>query len=211
MSTKFLSKIYHDPKDPGSLGGVQISKSFRYGIGCLKYPVAPLDTSCLSHLHRCSPPTYICGVFLYFRWARLTNCKVLLGLVWHVSLINNCRVAVGPNHGFLRNLRFNVGVSVPKTAHSKTVFVLLLDIGRRHAGWAVARGFIGVNQFLNDIYRAQCAAVRQIWPYPNLDSLIKSLHHCRIVFALTGKVLNTVAFHQGLEVRVEELFALDNL
>ena len=120
-------------------------------------------------------------------------------------------MAAGPHHGSLRNVRFKVGVSVPKMAHPETVLVLFLDIGRRHADGAVARVVVGVNQVLDDFYPAHGAAVRQICPYPGLDSPIKSLHHGRILFALTGKVLDTDAFHQGLEVRVEELLALVGL
>ena len=101
-----------------------------------------------------------------------------------------------------------MGVAVPKKVHPETVFVLLLNINRQHADGAVPRVFLGVNQVLDDIYPAHGAAVRQICPYPGLDSPIKSLHHGRLLFALTGKVLDTVAFHQGLEVRVEELLVL---
>ena len=96
-------------------------------------------------------------------------------------------------------------------AHSTTVLVYFLDIGRRHADEAVARVIVGVNQVLDDIYPAHGAAVRQICQYPNLNGLIESLHYCRLLFALTGKVLDTKAFHQGLEVRVGELFALVGL
>ena len=96
-------------------------------------------------------------------------------------------------------------------AHTETVFVHLLDIGRRHANWAVARVVVNVNQVLDDIYPAHGAAVRQMWPYPGLEGSIESLIHFRLLFALTGKVLDTVGFHRGLEVRVEKFRALIGL
>ena len=71
-------------------------------------------------------------------WHSLTHCKVLLGPVWHVAFVKNCIVAAGPQHGSLRNLRFKVGVSLPKKADPDTVLIFLLDIGRRHADGAVA-------------------------------------------------------------------------
>ena len=120
-------------------------------------------------------------------------------------------MAAGPHYGSLRNLKFKMGVSVPKKAHPETVIVLFLDIGRRHAYGAVARVFVGVNQVLDDIYSAHGAGVRQICPYSGLDGPIESLHHGSFLFALTGKVLDTVTFHQGLEVRVEEFFSLVGL
>ena len=136
---------------------------------------------------------------------------MLLGPDYHVALIKNCIVASGPHHGSLRNLRFKVDVFVPKKAHSETVLVFLLDIGRRHADGAVARVVVGVNQVLDVIYPAHGTAVRQICPYPGLDSPIKSLHNGRLLFALNGKVLDTVALYLGLEVRVEEFLALVGL
>ena len=117
-------------------------------------------------------------------------------------------MAAGPHHGSLRYLKFKGDVSFPKKAHPETVLVFLLDIGRRHADGAVARVVVGVNQVLDDIYPAHGAAVRQICQYPGFDSPIESLRHGRLLFALTGKLLNTVAFHQGLEFRVEEFLAL---
>ena len=104
-----------------------------------------------------------------------------------------------------------VGVSVPKKSHPETVLVLLFDIGRRPADGAVARVVLGVNQVLDDVYPAHGASVRQIYQYPGLDGLIESLYHGRLLVALTDKVLDTVAFHQGLEVRVEEFFAFVGL
>ena len=136
---------------------------------------------------------------------------MLLGPVWHVALIKNCLVAAGPHHGSLRNLQFKVGVSVPKNAHPETVLVFLLDIGRRHADGAVARVVVLVNQVLDDIYPAHGAVVRQICPYFGLESPIKSRYYGHLLFAFTGKVLNTVAFNQGLEVRVDEFLALVGL
>ena len=136
---------------------------------------------------------------------------MLLGPVSHVAFVKKCLVAAGSHNSSLPNLRFKVGVSVPKKAHPETVFVFLLDIGRGHADGAVARCVVGVNQVLNDIYPAHGAAVRQICPYPGLDGLIKSLHHGRLLFAFTGKMLDTMAFHQGLEVRVEEFLTLVGL
>ena len=100
---------------------------------------------------------------------------------------------------------FKVSVSVSEKAHPETVVVLYLDIGRSHADGAVARVVVGVNQVLDDIDLAHGAAVRQICPYSGLDGSVESLYHGRLLFALTGKVLNTVALHQGMEVRVEVL------
>ena len=70
---------------------------------------------------------------------------------------------------------------------------------------------VGVYQVLDNIHPTQGAAVRKICSYPSLDGAIESLHHNRLLFAFTGKVLYTVAFHQSLEVRVEELFVLVGL
>ena len=70
---------------------------------------------------------------------------------------------------------------------------------------------VNVNQVLDNIHPAHSVAVRKICPYPGLDSAIKLLHHGRLLFAFTGKVLNTVVLHKGLEVRVEELLALVSL
>ena len=104
-----------------------------------------------------------------------------------------------------------VSVSVSEQAHLKTVLVIFFDIGRRYADGAVARVVVGVNQVLDDIHPAHGAAVRQICPYPGFDGAVESLYHGRFLLAFSGKVLNTVAFHQGLEVRVEEFFALVGL
>ena len=104
-----------------------------------------------------------------------------------------------------------MGVSVPKEAHPESVLVLLLDIGQRHADGAVARVVVGVHQVLDDIHQTHGATVRQICPYPGLDGAVKSLHHGRLLLDLTGKVLNTVALHQGLKVRVKEHLALVGL
>ena len=71
----------------------------------------------------------------------------------------------------------------------------------------VVRVVVGVNQVLDNIQPTQIAAVRQICPYPGLDNLVESLYYGRLLLALTGLVLDTVAFHQGLEFRVEELLA----
>ena len=136
---------------------------------------------------------------------------MLLGPVWYVAFVKNCLVSAGPHHGSLRNLMFKVGVSVSKKAHSETVLVLFLDSGRRHADGAVLRVVVGVNQVLDDIYPAYGVAVKQICLCPALDGPIESLHHGRLLFALTGKVLDTVAFHKGLEVGVKEFLALVGL
>ena len=136
---------------------------------------------------------------------------MLLGTVGHVALVKNCLVAVGPHHGSLWNLRFQVGVFVFTKAHPDTFLILLLDIGRHHADGALPRMVLSVNHVLDNIYSAHDAAVRQICPYPGLDCLIESLHHGRLLFALIGKVLDTVAFHQYLKFRVEELFDLVGL
>ena len=82
------------------------------------------------------------------------------------------------------------------------VLVLLLDIGRRHADGAVALVVLGVDHIMNDIHPTHGAAIRQKCPYPGFDGPIKSLHHGRLLFALTGKVLDTVSFHQNLKLLV---------
>ena len=136
---------------------------------------------------------------------------MLVGPVWHVAFVTNFLVAAGPHHGSLLNLRFKVGVSVPKTSHLETVLVLFLAIGRRHADGLVAQVVVRVNQVLVNIYQSHGAAVRQIYPYPNLDGPIESLQNGRLLFPLTSKGLDTLAFHQGLEVRVEEFLAFVGL
>ena len=145
------------------------------------------------------------------RWHRLTHCKVLLGPVWHVSLVKNCLVAAGPHHCSLQNLKFKFGVSVPEEAHPESFLILLLDIGRRHADGAVARVVVGVHQVLDEVHPTHGAALRQICPYPGFDGAVKSLHHGCLLLAFTGKVLDTVALHQGLKVRVKKLLALVGL
>ena len=70
---------------------------------------------------------------------------------------------------------------------------------------------VGVNQVLDDIHLTYNAAVRQICLYPGLDGSDKSLYHGRLLLVLTGKVLDTVAFHQGLEVQIEKLLAFVDL
>ena len=105
---------------------------------------------------------------------------MLLDPVWHVALIKNCLVAAGPHHDSLRNLRFKVGVAVPKKAHPETVLILLLDLCRRHADGAVARVVIKVYQILDDIHQTHGATVRQICLYPGHDGPIESLHHGRL-------------------------------
>ena len=98
----------------------------------------------------------------------------------------------------MRNWRFNVSVSVSEEAHSETVLVLLLDSGRSDADGAVARVVVCVNHVVDVINPAH--GVRQICPYPALDGSVESLfRNCRLL-ALTGKVLDTVALHQGLKV-----------
>ena len=136
---------------------------------------------------------------------------MLLGPVWHVALVKNCLVAAGPHHYSLRYLRFKVSVSVSEQAHSETVLVLLLNIGRIHTDRAVERVVVCVNQVLDDIHPAHSASVRQICPYPGLDGAVKSLYHGRLLLALTGNVLDTMALHKGLEIRVEELLAIVGL
>ena len=120
-------------------------------------------------------------------------------------------MAVGPRHGSLRNLRFKVSVSVSEEAHPETVLVIFLDISRSHADGAVARVVVNVNQVLDDIHPPHGAAVRQLCPYPGLDTAVESLYHGHILLALTGKVLNTMALHQGLKIRIDELLAIVDL
>ena len=106
---------------------------------------------------------------------------------------------------------FKISVAVFEESHTETILVLLLDIGRSHADGALARVVEGVYQVLDDIHPGHGAAVRQIYPYAGLDGAVKSLHHDRLLLAFTGKVLDIVAFHQSLEVKVKELFAMRNL
>ena len=54
---------------------------------------------------------------------------------------------------------------------------------------------VGVHQVLDDIYPANGAAVRQICPYPGLDSAVESLYHGVLLIAMTSKVLNLVTLH----------------
>ena len=136
---------------------------------------------------------------------------MLLRPVWHVALVKNCLVAAGPHYSSLLNLRFNVGVFVPEEAHPKSVLVLLMDIGRRHADGAVARVVVGVHQVLDDVHTTHGAAVLQIYPYLGFAGAVKSLHHGCLLLDFTGKVLDTVALHQCLKVRVKELLALVGL
>ena len=93
---------------------------------------------------------------------------MLLGPIGHVALFKIRLVAAGTHYGFLRNWRLKVGVGVPVEAHPKADFVCLVDIGRRHADGAVARMVVCVHHFLDDIYLAHDASVRQICPYPGL-------------------------------------------
>lgn len=64
---------------------------------------------------------------------------------------------------------------------------------------------------MNNTYSAPGAAVLQRWLYLRLDYMIKSPFHGRLLFTITIKVLDTVAFNQGLEIRVEEFLALVRL
>ena len=93
-------------------------------------------------------------------------------------------------------------------AHPESVFVLLLNIGRRHADGAVTRVVVGVHQVLDDVDPTHGAAVRQICPNPGFVGVVKSLYYGNFLLAFTGKLLDTVTLHQGLKVRVKELLAL---
>ena len=101
-----------------------------------------------------------------------------------------------------------MNVAAPEEAHPETVLVFLQNISRRNADGAVARIIVVINQVLYYITPTHGAPVRQICPYPGLDGPVKSLYHARLLLVFTGKVLDTVAFLQSLEVRVEELLAL---
>ena len=79
-------------------------------------------------------------------------------------------------------------------------FSSFFDIGRSHADGAVARVVVGVNQVLDDIHPAHGPAVREICPYPGYDGAVESLYYGRLLLAFTGKVLNTMALHKGLEI-----------
>ena len=94
---------------------------------------------------------------------------------------------------------------------TQRVLVFLLGISRRHADKAVSLVIVGVDQVLDDIHPTHGAGVRQICPYLNFDNSIESLHHGSPLIALTGQVLDSVAFHLRLEVRVEEFLAFVNL
>ena len=109
-------------------------------------------------------------------------------------------MAAGPQYGALRNLMFKVGVSVPEKSHQETVLGLLLDICRSDADEAVARVVVGVDQVLDDIHPAHGAYVRQIYPYPGLDGAVESLYHGRLLLALIGKVVDTMALHKSLTI-----------
>ena len=104
-----------------------------------------------------------------------------------------------------------MGVSVPKMAQLESVFVLRLDIGRRHADGAVSRVVVGVDQVLDDVHPTHGASVRQICPYHGFDGAVKSLFHGCLLLAFTGKMLDTVTYYQGLKFRVNELIALVGL
>ena len=95
-----------------------------------------------------------------------------------------------------------MGVYLRKKANPETVFVFILDIGRRHADEVVAR--VVSASTMSWIMSAQSTVPRSVQClYHSLNGPIESLHHGRRSFALTGKVLDIVAFHQSLEVRVE--------
>ena len=70
-----------------------------------------------------------------------------------------------------------------------------LKIGRRHSDGAVAQLVVNVHQILDHIYLANGAAVRQICPYPSLDSSVESLYHINLLIVLTGKVLDFVTLY----------------
>ena len=91
-------------------------------------------------------------------------------------------------------------IAVPVQAHPETVFVFLSDIGWRHADEAIARVVVGGNQTLDNIYLLHGAEVRQLCPYPGFDGSVELLHNGRLLLALIGQVLNTLAFHEGMEV-----------
>ena len=112
---------------------------------------------------------------------------MLLGPVWHIALDKICLVAAGPHHSSLRNLRFNLGVSVPEEAHPESVLVLLQDIGRRHADGVVARVVVRVHQVLDDINPTHGATVRQICQYSGLDNAVKWLLYVRFLLGLMTK------------------------
>ena len=104
-----------------------------------------------------------------------------------------------------------MGVAVLEQAQPTTVLIRFLGIGRSHADGAVTRVVVGVKQVLNVIYPEHGAAVRQICPSTGREGPIESLNHGRLLFAVTGKMLDPVEFHQGLEVRVKEFLALVGL
>ena len=189
-------------------GRIRLRKIFRSGTDCLKFSIARLSTSWFLQLIVVVHQLIYAALVPSFKWHHLTDRKIFLGPVWHVALVKNCLMAVAPHHGSLRNFWFKVGVSVPEEAQPNTVFVLLLDIGRRNADGAAAGVVVGINQVGNNIHPAHGAAVRQICSYFGLDCLFESLDHGRLLIAFTGKMLNTVAFHPVPKVRVDKRFAL---
>ena len=186
-------------------------KLSRCSLGYLKFPVAHLGTSYLLRLNCCSPLTFIHNTWSLFRWHSFTHCKVLLNLVLHVALVKNCLVAASTHHSSLRNFRFKVCVFVSNEAHSETVLVYLLDIGRRHVDRAMERVVFGVNQIQNDIQIAHGTPVRQVYLYPARNSSIKLFYHGRVMLSFTRKVLDTVTIYKSLVVWVEILFAFFRL
>ena len=103
-----------------------------------------------------------------------------------------------------------VTTSPKRGTQSRFSFFFWTSAGANADG-AVARVVVGVHQVLDDIHPTHGAAVRQICPYPGHYGGVKSLHHGRLLLALTGKVLNTVLLHQGLKIRVKELLAFVRL
>ena len=114
--------------------------------------------------------------------------------------MKNCLVAAGPHHGSLRNLRFKVSVSVPKKNPPR-------DGSRPFSGHrpTTCRWSGGASCFRCQpspgwyLPSARCR-------YPTNMSICWSWWfdwialYGRQLFALTGKVLDSLAFHQGLEV-----------
>lgn len=109
---------------------------------------------------------------------------MLLGQLKLVAFVKSCIVAAGLYHGSMQNLMLKFSVVVSENAHLKTVLVLFLNIGWRHADEAVAQVIVFVNLVFNDIYLAHGAAILQICPYFSQDNAVKLLYYNRLLLAL---------------------------
>ena len=61
---------------------------------------------------------------------------------------------------------------------------------------------VRIHKLVDDVNPAYRATVRQIGPDARIYGTIESLSHCRFLVALTSKVLDPVAPHQGSEIGI---------